>query len=1397
MMKAAVFFEDKALYNKIKKYFSGFPLDFQVAKSSDELFTLLSNDFCLVAFIDYHIQITSHLNYSDKIYKLSPFTTTILVIPSDDLLGAVKDYKYTDFICINQDDNINFNVAEAIYHRAERINGIIDISAKIDDSKFYALVESMPDPYFVLTKINNDYVFKYANKSFYKIGDFQEIDVKGKQLKEVIGQVSPKFSEALNKVFSGTKIVEIPLVYKKKNYMISVFSNLDNYCAVLVKDITKLKRLEEARYASVNRSYKLLREKVQEHELYNTLFEQIQAAMLRINFVNRDCYFSKTFFEYLPSDNIDFSDLNYDFYISRIYSEDIEVFDNKIYKVIKNSSKSYCSAVIRLKKRDGNYYYTKINCNIFRSNTVLESVIIGIKDINNEMAYLDTIINVSNYDQLTSLYNQKGFSEEMIRILKNYPDKNFSLLYFNINRFNLYNEMFGFEKGNEILKYTARMLDNLTQDFELARLARIDADSFLIFLENTKETKKVLTRLENIYNSTNTEGEIVPSIGIYNLDKNDIDPTLIINRAKTACEIIKGNYVIRHNLFSYDVQYDLYKEQNYTSRMTNALKNEEFKVYYQPKYSLQNQSIMGAEALVRWHSQEDIISPNEFIPIFERNGFIVFLDLFVLDTTCKLLKYQIVNDKYPKPISVNISMIDLYTNNICYKIINIIDKYNLDHEYVQIELTESAYTENKDLVIAFINVMHENNIKILMDDFGSGYSSLNLLKELPVDVLKIDLKFLSDEADNFNKGREIVSHVIKMANKINIDVIAEGVETASQANFLRASGCSGAQGYLFSKALSKDNYLQLLIKEKAKVKSKAISINTINQLWKLVNVSQFILESNMVSYALYTKIDDKIKILKVNDGYSDLTGFKDVLEMDLEDLINVEDIVDIRSAFDLSRETNKVQFVDYQRKNAFGKSNWNRAKIKYVYDVDGLPYFYSVISDISSEKRQQVSLEKNYKLLLNEYSHDKKFIDSAINEYLIYCEVNLNKNEITKYQGDYLRDQFEKNIYNPIGLLKQFKKQIYESDYAKISKVINKSNLINLYNQGQTKLVVEYRMFGDNSSIIWHEMTFNLFSFINDVYTTVFLKDITEAKQKEGYLMYRAERDPLTSLYNRAIFEEIVEKKLQNGQEGTFFMIDIDDFKKINDTYGHLSGDKKLVKFSDLLKETFSIKETIISRFGGDEFAVFVPDLVNLSLIQEYISCFEKNMNYLNKDFQDNSYLSASIGVCISSENSYNDLYAKADEMLYRSKKTGKGQYSIYGHIDNEYLPTILIADDLEMHRKILAELLSNRYNIIEASDGDEVIDILKEKGNIINVAILDNVMPNRNGIDVLKYMSKDSRYCDIPVIITTLYSEPYTKVEALNNGAIFFIDKPYDAKIINVIVDNIVKLTEKYGRRD
>lgn len=422
---------------------------------------------------------------------------------------------------------------------------------------------------------------------------------------------------------------------------------------------------------------------------------------------------------------------------------------------------------------------------------------------------LEQLQYLSEYDVLTGIYNRNKFATVTNEMIQNNANTQFAFVRFDIDRFSLVNSYYGSEEGDRLLIYIANVLSDIANDYQnLMTYARIEADEFAFCMEykNDADIEMVIQKTHEQIKKFQIRFNLVVSFGVYKVSQDDLSIDIMIDNANLAAKQIKGNYINTYCVYTDDLRDNLTGEQEIVNEMSEALEKEQFIVYLQPKYNLASNAPAGAEALVRWeHPEKGMISPAEFVPVFERNGFIEKLDYYMWEHTCKLLRRWMDEGKTPEPISVNVSRVNLYNPMLVENICELADKYHIPHELLHLEITESVYTDTPIMIQEMIDKFHEHGFIILMDDFGSGYSSLNILKDIDIDILKIDMKFF-EKARIPGRSESIISSVVRMAKWLNITVIAEGVESTEQVELLRSVGCEYVQGFCFARPMPIKDY---------------------------------------------------------------------------------------------------------------------------------------------------------------------------------------------------------------------------------------------------------------------------------------------------------------------------------------------------------------------------------------------------------------------------------------------------------------------------------------------------------------------------------------------------------------------------------------------------------------
>ena len=416
---------------------------------------------------------------------------------------------------------------------------------------------------------------------------------------------------------------------------------------------------------------------------------------------------------------------------------------------------------------------------------------------------------LATYDELTGIYNKQAFYTKTKEMLLDNPDKNFDLLRINIERFKVLNDLFGESTGDKLLRYIGKFLKEI--NLPLCVSGRLYADNFVVCYEAGKgDSRRMINTLQMVADSFAINNRTILSFGLYRIDDKTLPVSVMCDRANMALWKAKGNFKNPYCEYDEKMRQQVLKEQKIINAMEMAIQNKEFTLYLQPKYDIEKGTIIGAEALVRWISQENgFISPGDFIPVFENNGFVYEVDKFIWEESCRYLRKWLDEGREVHPISVNVSRIDLYDPKLVKHLVDLQEKYQLPSQYLELEITESAYTEDPEQIITITRQLREAGFVILMDDFGTGYSSLNMLKDIQIDVLKLDMGFLKS-SDYSAKGGNILTAILKMAESLKMQTIAEGVETKEQVEFLKSIGCKYVQGFYYSKPLPVGEFEKLI-----------------------------------------------------------------------------------------------------------------------------------------------------------------------------------------------------------------------------------------------------------------------------------------------------------------------------------------------------------------------------------------------------------------------------------------------------------------------------------------------------------------------------------------------------------------------------------------------------------
>lgn len=601
---------------------------------------------------------------------------------------------------------------------------------------------------------------------------------------------------------------------------------------------------------------------------------------------------------------------------------------------------------------------------------------------------------------LTNLYTVETFMRVAKEFIKGIQPDTHYMVAIDLENFRLFNKFYGRDVGDRLLIYTSGCLKSLRNQYG-GMAGHFGADNFCMIIPNRMElVEKLQDDILIGVNHWNDMSGFLPMFGVYQIDDTDVSPETMYDRATMVISQAAGNRSKRIHQYDPMVEKKLEEDWKLLTEIRNALVNDEFTFFAQPQCDIATGKIIGAESLVRWyHSTKGLIPPGVFVPILESSGFVPDLDRIVWKKVCEWLRSWLDRGYHPVPISINISRIDILSMDVPEYLLGLLRTYQLPPKYIKAEITESAYAEEDDKVSEAVKRLREEGFLVLMDDFGSGYSSLNMLKSIPVDVLKIDMRFLEMEADEEQKGISILESVVNMARLLGIPIIVEGVETKQHENILRNMGCRYTQGYYYYKPLPLDQFENLLADER-KLDFGGLQCKQVESL----HVREF-LEGNLFTdtmlnniigpSAFYDVYENQIEILRVNEQYFQMSGISSQEDEDygkkLWNHVRDDDRPLFFSLFERAYENypgSAEGYIHYLRGD--GQVLWVFLKIFFLHEKEGHKVFYSTLTDMTSIRQNNVQKHILTQPKVAEYGEEER---NRLDDYYgnIPCGYGLSK----------------------------------------------------------------------------------------------------------------------------------------------------------------------------------------------------------------------------------------------------------------------------------------------------------------------------------------------------------------------------------------------------------------------
>ncbi len=591
----------------------------------------------------------------------------------------------------------------------------------------------------------------------------------------------------------------------------------DELVFITARDINDIKK-DIARAAAVENKYKamldnnvFLNELAKDNERYELVNELTGIYVFEYNAPEHSYYICTTFedmFVHTP----EMEESAWSLLESlRTVEEDREKYQHFL-ESVKSQSNTNKITVKLINKHDVARWFTITVKTLNGLNNELTRVTGILQDVNNEMEVKAELEFRADYDSLTKLYNAEAFYRNVSEKIHLKPDTEFAIVGMDIEHFRIINDRFGVDTGNRCLVAMGQTIrDSLSEDGVAGRY-EADMFSILITYKNDQDIIDYIKKLDATFDFEEAKlcGSTL-SFGIYKITNRDVAIRLLCDRARLAKKDIKGNMLTNFAIYDDKIRLMQRKLSQMESEMQTALDNHEFVMYLQPKIDLKTEKICGAEALVRWqHPTGGLRLPGEFLPYFENNGFIKKLDEYMWQTAAEYLA-RLKEKEVIVPISVNISRYHVGSNDLIKTLLDLTGRCGIDNRSLELEITETLFTEDEEKLYELMNALKAEGFVIEMDDFGSGYSSLNMLREAPVDVIKIDRYFV-DEIMSTKRGRIIIENSVTMSKQLGLMVVAEGVETKDQVDFLKSINCDVAQGYYYSKPVDVDEFERMLLK---------------------------------------------------------------------------------------------------------------------------------------------------------------------------------------------------------------------------------------------------------------------------------------------------------------------------------------------------------------------------------------------------------------------------------------------------------------------------------------------------------------------------------------------------------------------------------------------------------
>lgn len=744
------------------------------------------------------------------------------------------------------------------------------------------------------------------------------------------------------------------------------------------------------------------------------------------------------------------------------------------------------------------------------------------------------IVNAIRTDPLTGLYSRATFFEKVSELVSLKEPGYYVMASVNVDKFKVINDRYGTIKGDQILKLIANELRTGFEEVD-GICSRITSDHYAVFFPREFLDSEKMGQIQR--RVSKLDGSILPitySVGQYIVDDVTLPPSAMYDRALIAGMHVKGRFDVHIATYDESMIKQILREQEIESQMKYALKNMQFEVWMQPQFNHYSRACIGAEALIRWrHPKNGLIQPGEFIPVFEKNGFIYEVDKYVWEAVCKQQRAWMDAGKDPLPISVNISRYDIMHSDLVEVINQLVEKYNIPVDLLRLEITESAFAVNGDDVIHVVEELIKEGFTVEIDDFGSGYSSLNTLKDVPAQVLKLDMRFFKGQ-ENSERGGNIIESVVRMAKWLGMSVIAEGVEQKEQADYLLSIGCNYIQGYYYAKPMPISEYEMIL--EHSDNENKMLSLKTVetfdnNKFWDPGSMDTLIFNSYVGGACIMEYINGHVEVLRVNENYAKVFGGEKMssemaLKVDWNDCFDEENKKKILEAVERAIKKNEevtmeITFHYLEKKR---KKKYIRGTVRQIASTGERFLIYCRIEDITAQRRA----EEKERDMSKQLSAIMENITGGVSLVIYNGEEKsyLYANEFYYSMFGYTREQFFMELETGLG------DRINSSDYAQIKQRIQKAL------EDKLPFSFEYQVKKRDNSLIWVRTNSSVYTMGSTSKPALLSVSYDITKEKLAEEQIQKTNQDLTSLMNHMPGGFARHKVMPDGSFITTFLND-------------------------------------------------------------------------------------------------------------------------------------------------------------------------------------------------------------------------------------------------------------------